>query len=223
MLSNKRILILDDHRLFLEGLRHLLSDLEEHVELELVTDAKTAIARISQRQAYVLLIVDLSMPDMDGFSFLQSVLKRKMSTPILVLSSTQSIADVKRAMSLGALGFVRKTASSDEMLLAVRQVLLGNIYLPDDLWNLIDVYPAFLSGTALQATESIDSNIGARQLEVLKLIVDGLSNKNIAAVLDIREPTVKYHVSILFKHFGVKSRTALIMKTRDFSVPNTSS
>ena len=215
MSSAKKILLVDDHRLFLEGLRHLLMDLDDDYELEFVNDVKSAIQKIDDGQRYCLIIVDLSLPGMDGFSFLQSLSERRVITPSVVLSSSSNISEIQRAMRLGALGFISKTASSADMLAGIAQVMLGNIYLPDDVWPLLDDYPK-AQDNQLEVDKEV--SVGERQLEVLRLLVDGLSNNAIAAVLNIGESTVKYHVSILFKHFEVSSRTALIKQTQALGV-----
>lgn len=209
-LANK-ILIVDDHRLFLEGIRHLLQDLDGNYELEMVNNVESAIKKIDQGDRFKLIILDLSLPGIDGFSFLQSLSERHIFTPSVVLSSSSNISDIKRAIQLGALGFISKTANSVEMLAAIQHVLNGRIYLPDEVWPQFDDYPTS-KNTKIDSDN--ESAVGERQLEVLKLIADGLSNKEISAVLNIGESTVKYHISILFKHFAVSSRTALIKKTQ---------
>ncbi|MBX2847505.1 MAG: response regulator transcription factor [Acidiferrobacterales bacterium] len=208
----KKILAVDDHRLFLEGLRHLLIDLDGGYQLELVDDVESAIRHIDEGHRYSLIIVDLSLPGMDGFSLLQSLSKRRVFTPSVVLSSSSNMSDIKRAMQLGALGFISKAATSNEMLTAINQVIQGNIYLPDDVWPHMDDYPG---SQQADIDNNCEQSVGERQLDVLNLLVDGLSNKAIATVLNIGESTVKYHVGILFKYYKVTSRTALIKKSQE--------
>ena len=212
--NNIKILVVDDHRLFLEGMRHLLLGLGSGVELDLVENVEKAINKIEQANNYQLLIMDIALPQVDGFSFLKSLNERKVFIPTVVISATSSISDIHRVMKLGALGFIHKNTSSEEMLAAVRKVLGGEIYLPDDVWPKMKLYP-----TALNIEKSNNDKetegVGERQIEVLKLVKDGLSNKNIASVLNISESTVKYHVSILFNHYAVTSRTALIKNSQE--------
>jgi len=214
-----RILVVDDHRLFLEGLRHLLLNLDEQLEIDMVGDVRSAIEHLDAGISYRLCIVDLSLPGLDGFAFLNAVSERKILTPCMVLSSSVKLSDIKRATDLGALGFVRKDVSSEEMLAAVHRVLRGEIVLPDEIWPLLDSYPQAQNKVANQAeaepNESAAVGIGERQLKVLALVAEGLSNKDIAAVLEIKEATVKYHVGILFKSLNVSSRTALIKRAAE--------
>ena len=205
--------MVDDHRLFLEGLRHLLLGLGSDVTLDLVETVAEAIDKIDSGNGYQLLVMDIALPHVDGFSLLKSLNERKICIPTVVISASSSLDEIHRVMKLGALGFIHKSTSSEEMLAAVSKVLGGGIYLPDDVWPKMKLYPGALE-TKQTINDSDTEGIGERQIEVLKLLADGLSNKQIATVLNIGESTVKYHVSILFKHYGVASRTALIKQTQ---------
>lgn len=211
-----KILVVDDHQLFLEGMRHLLLVLGPEVEVDLVESVEKAIQKIDQGNIYQLLIMDIELPQVDGFSFLTSLNERKVLIPSVVISASSSINDIHRVMKLGALGFIHKNTSSEAMLAAVRKVLNGEIYLPDEIWPKMKLYPAALSNNQYEQSMHHEG-IGERQVEVLKLVADGLSNKQISSVLNIAESTVKYHVGILFKHFEVASRTALIRKSQTLS------
>ena len=214
MIANKiNILVVDDHRLFLEGMRHLLLGLGDDIELDLVDSVVKAIDKIDHGNNYQLLVMDIALPQVDGFSFLKSLNERKILIPTIVISASSNISDINRVMKLGALGFINKNTSSEEMLAAVRMVLKGEIYLSDDVWPKMKLYPSALKDQHTLEDES-NEGVGERQFEVLQLVVDGLSNKQIATVLNIGESTVKYHVTILFKHFEVSSRTSLIKQAQ---------
>lgn len=214
MTTNKiNILVVDDHRLFLEGMRHLLLGLGDGVELDLVNNVVSAIEKIDGGNNYQLLVMDIALPQVDGFSFLKSLNERKILIPTIVISASSNISDINRVMKLGALGFINKNTSSEEMLAAVRMVLKGEIYLPDDIWPKMKLYPSALKDQQ-SLVDTSNEGVGERQIEVLQLVVDGLSNKQIATVLNISESTVKYHVTILFKHFEVSSRTSLIKQAQ---------
>jgi len=214
LVANKiNILVVDDHRLFLEGMRHLLLGLGDGVEIDLVDSVVMAIDKIDHGNQYQLLMMDIALPQIDGFSLLTSLNERKFLIPTIVISASSNISDINRVMKLGALGFINKSTSSEEMLAAVRKVLKGEIYLPDDVWPKMKLYPS-ASKYQHSAEGESSEGVGKRQLEVLRLVVDGLANKQIAAVLNIGESTVKYHVTILFKHFEVSSRTSLIKQAQ---------
>lgn len=210
----QRFLVVDDHRLFLEGMRHLLSALGDDVCVDLTNSVESALAKIDQGQRYDLLLADISLPEMDGYTFIQSLNERGVVLPIVVVSSSSDIADIRRCLKLGASGYIHKNASSHEMLSAVKQVLAGEIALPEELYSQLDIVER--QNTSDQVLMPTDNpEIGDRQLEVLKLMNEGLSNKQIAVVLAISEATVKYHIGILFKHLGVKNRTSCLHKARE--------
>jgi DNA-binding NarL/FixJ family response regulator len=212
--DNVKILVVDDHRLFLEGLRHLLLGLGSDVQLDLVESVEEAIIKIDQGNSYQLLVMDIALPKIDGFSLLKSLSERKICIPTVVISASSRLSDIRRVMNLGALGFIHKNTSSEDMLAAVRTVLKGEIHLPDDVWPKLKLYPTALD-TKQEEGSAGNEAVGERQFDVLKLIKDGLSNKQISGVLNIGESTVKYHVSILFKHFEVNSRTALVKHAQE--------
>lgn len=209
----KRILIVDDHRLFLEGMRYLLRAVGDDVEVIESESVQDAVDRIDRGERFALALVDLAMPGLDGFAFLRSLRERRTSCPVMVVSASADTETIRRALQGGALGFVPKYASSEEMLAGVRTVLEGGIFLPDELWPRITDKP--LGGRAVTAESTCgDSPVGERQMEVLELIAQGLGNRQIATILRISEATVKYHVGVLFRAFGVNSRTACVREAQ---------
>jgi len=210
----QRFLVVDDHRLFLEGMRHLLSELGDDVSVELTDNVESGLAKIDQGNKYDLLLVDISLPEMDGYALIQSLNERGLIVPVVVVSSTSDISDIRRCLRMGASGFIHKNSSSEEMLIAVKKVLAGDIALPEDLYRQLDVVTRAKKQDQILAP-SDKPEIGDRQLDVLKLMDEGLSNKQIARVLAISEATVKYHIGVLFKHLGVKNRTSCLHKARE--------
>lgn len=211
MVGNKgiSILIVDDHRLFAEGLSRLLGTLDQVVTLQQCYSAQQAIQLLdSSNTRYDLLLIDLFMPGIDGLGMLQALTERQISTPVAVVSGTDDTKTINQLMTNGAIGFIPKSVSSDVMLSAVSTLLKGDIYLPDHLWSQLD----FLDSGAFTASELANpaSSLGERQIEVLRLMADGNTNKQISTILAISEATVKYHVGILFRALGVKNRTTCI-------------
>ena len=201
------ILIVDDHRLFAEGLSRLLETLEQPVSLEQCYSAQRAIQKLdSSNIKYDLLLIDLLMPGIDGIGLLRAISERRISTPVAVVSSTDDTKTINQLMTNGAIGFIPKSVSSDVMLSAVSTLLQGDIYLPDELWSQLD----FLDSGSFTASESNQPVLGERQIEVLRLMADGNTNKQISTILAISQATVKYHIGILFRVLGVKNRTACI-------------
>jgi len=205
--SAVNILLVDDHRLFLDGLCRLLETLDRPVKLCKCYSAQQAIYQLENNH-FDLLLVDLLMPDIDGLGILQAIDQRHISAPVAIVSSTEDINMISHLMKNGALGFIPKSASSEVMLKAVSTLLQGDIYLPDELWDRLNILDFNSTDDAPVQTDV--QTIGDRQLEVLELMVEGKTNKQISAILAISEATVKYHVGILFRKLGVKNRTTCV-------------
>jgi len=207
-----KILIADDHELFRDGLRHVLTQLDGTVSIVEASDYPQAIA-LSETEADIgIVLLDLGMPGMPWSEGLQSLRKTLPSeVPIIVLSASDDRRHVLQAVNLGAAGFIPKTSSSRVMLSALKLVLSGGVYLP----------PALLdqSGDA-GTTENSGGNSGhehnasfltPRQREVLALLGQGKSNKEIARVLQLAEGTVKLHVTAILKALNVNNRTRAVV------------
>lgn len=203
------IMIVDDHRLFADGLGRLLETLDRPVKLTRCYTAQQAIDQLEINR-FDLLLADLHMPDIDGLGLLQAINVRQISTPVAMVSSTEDIQMIGHLMKNGAIGFIPKSASSESMLEAVSTLLSGNIYLPDDLWDRLDILSHAPIENISNPSPSKYHAIGFRQLEVLELMAQGRTNKQISTILAISEATVKYHVGILFRSLNVKNRTACI-------------
>lgn len=201
------IMIVDDHRLFAEGLSRLLETLDRPARLARCYTGQQAIFQLENNH-FDLLLVDLLMPDIDGLGLLQAIHKRHISAPVAIVSSTEDIDMINYLMKHGAIGFIPKSASSEVMLEAVSTLLKGNIFLPDDLWDRLDILSFDSADNTPLQTDT--QAIGHRQLEVLELMAQGKTNKQISAILAISQATVKYHVGILFRTLGVKNRTTCI-------------
>ncbi len=200
-----RILILDDHRLFLEGLRHVLSGLSDSTEIIEANNVERALALLDRGERFNLILADLTLPGLDGFSFLAALRQRRITAPVVVISGTTDVADIRRALDNGALGFISKSLSSRELLIALNQVLDGEVYVPA-------AYASAVIGNDRDRNTGRcgDEGIGSRQLEVLQLMAEGRSNKQIAIVLHIAEATVKSHIGTLFRALSVQNRTACV-------------
>jgi DNA-binding NarL/FixJ family response regulator len=207
-----KILIADDHPLFREALRQVLTtafdggkDPWRAVE---VGDFKQADAAIADDDSFDLVLLDLWMPGVNGFSGLIALRDKAPATPIIVISSSSDRETVRQIMKFGAMGFIPKTAPMPVMAQAIRTVLAGRTYWP----------PEATSETAAAPGERIKPDMIAaltdRQLTVLHLLVDGKPNKQIAYELGISPITVKAHVTAILRKLGVQSRAQAIVMAR---------
>ncbi|MEH6637040.1 MAG: response regulator transcription factor [Halioglobus sp.] len=191
-----KILLVDDHALFREGVCLLLRELAEDVRVIEAGDSESAFAALAEHQDLDFMLLDLKIPGADGFSILESTNKRYPTVPIAILSASVRQEDVDRVMATSAMGYIHKNISSKVMLGAIRLMLAGGLYTPP---------AATLFGDAVG--RGGDSTLTTRQFEVLAVLVSGASNKQIAAQLGIAEATIKMHVTAILKILGVKNRT----------------
>ena len=205
-----RIVLAEDHRILREGLRAIFGgepDLELVGEAE---DGREAIHRARELQPD-LLILDLSMPRMDGLAALKEIKRVAPRTRVLVMTVHRTEEYVFEAIEGGADGYVLKDASATELLLAVRSVLAGDRYLTAAVAT--QVVTAFLKGKgARQATarpRSALDTLSTREREVLKLVAEGYRSREIGEFLCISEKTVEKHRANLMRKLGINSATAL--------------
>lgn len=206
---SKKILIIDDHKLFADGLALILSGLGDHISVLVSNDAAESLADKALMSSIDLALIDLHMPRFNGFAFLTAIATQKRSLTVAVISGSEKPAEVERALKLGALGFIPKNSESGDMLLAVSKLLNGERYLPTH-WD------GKINWVAPHLDASIDlGKITERQQQVVSLMRDGLQNKHIAVALGISVSSVKGHIELLFKNLNVNNRTACVQAARD--------
>ena len=193
-----KILLIDDHALFREGVCLLLRELSEDAYIIEASDSASAFEALSEHPDLDLMLLDLNIPNTDGFSILESVNKAYPTIPVAILSASAHQEDVDRVMATSAMGYIHKNTSSKVMLGAIRLMLAGGLYTP----------PAdTLLARKVEQVKGQEVLLTARQIQVLALIVSGDSNKQIAVKLGIAEATTKMHVTSIFRALGVQNRT----------------
>lgn len=210
-----QVLVADDHQLFLDGIQHILKKLDTDVEVTESTSAERAIEILESGRKFDLILIDLSMPGMDGLSILQRMHERKVWLPLVVVSGEEDVQKIKSALDSGALGFIPKTYSSQQMLSALQTILDGEIYIPEKIEKQITVLEARRPLTEKQGNDILKaSGITKRQYEVLQLMAKGYSNKQIATSLYLTEHTVKSHISALFTALNASNRTECVQNAQ---------
>lgn len=205
-----KLLLVDDHALFREGMELVLRHLDPQAQILHAVNVQEALQIIGQESGLDLVLLDLHMPGMVGLDALLTLRARAEGTPVVVLSGSEDVQVVWQAIEAGAMGFIQKQSDSRTMMAALRVVLGGGIYLP----------PVCLAGSArragaasteLPARERIARlGLSGRQAESLAKVVQGKSNKVIARELGISEATVKTHLSAVFAALDVHSRTEAV-------------
>jgi DNA-binding NarL/FixJ family response regulator len=197
-----RVLIVDDHSIVRQGIRSLLSN---HADLQVVAeaaDASDALAAAATHRPDVTLL-DIRMPDGSGLDLVQPLLRAAPNTRILVLSSFDDDEYVMQAMRLGVHGFITKGASDEMLVAAIRSAQRGERFLSPPVMNRVVEQFAQLSKAQAQR----DLGLGPKELALLRLIVDGASNADIAARLFQSEATIKRKLQDLYRKLGASTRT----------------
>ncbi len=208
--SQQTILIIDDHRLFADGLTVLLQQMDDKLTVTTEYNAQFALTDPERLTTYDLLLIDVNMPNLNGFDFLRSLHKRGINTKVLFVSASEEIPDIEQAMRLGARGYIPKSLPSREMIAGIQQVLSGEIYLPHYWRDSVDWSVCNPKLNAPSKKKLSVAGLRPRQIEVLELMHQGHTNRRIASILGISESAVKSHISILFKALNTKNRTAAI-------------
>ena len=201
-----KVLVADDHAIFRQGLRVVLGDLDPAVEILEAADFGEALAIAKDVQDLSLLLADLRTPQMDGFEGLRALRRLLPRTPIMVLSASEEAADLFGALESGASGYLPKSAPAPVILEALRLVLAGGVYVPRELVS--------GGGKPLAQPPAARDRGGVltpRQREVLALIADGHSNKEIAYRIGTSEGTVKVHITAIMRALGVRNRVQLLL------------
>jgi DNA-binding NarL/FixJ family response regulator len=210
-----KVLVVDDHALIREALRGVLKELKGDAAIIEASNGQQALRLVGEHPDLGLILLDLNLPDRNGFDVLAELRERYPAISIVVLSALNDRDNVARALDLGALGFIPKSATRELMLSALRLVFSGGIYIPPDILARREPVPSQpssgTSGTEPRPSSPRDLGLTDRQVDVLALMMQGKSNKAICRALDLAEPTVKNHVTAILKALKVTNRTEAVI------------
>jgi DNA-binding NarL/FixJ family response regulator len=199
-----KLLIVDDHPVVRDGLTALLQQAGPDTTILQARDAIEGFALADSSADLDVIILDLEMPGMKGLQALSEFGRKRPDVPVIVLSSSEDPRDVRQSLASGALGYVPKSASQQVLLSAIRLVLNGDLYIPalildeDSLPSTQRVRRAETDATRL---------LTQRQIEILRLLSEGMPNKTIATALNLSVKTVKVHITSIFRVLNVVNRT----------------
>ncbi len=199
-----KLLIVDDHPVVREGLAALLRQAGPDTIVLLAADSVQGLSIADAHPDLDAVILDLALPGTDGMSALIEFGKRRPQLPVIILSSSEDPRDVRRARAAGALGYIPKSETPRTILAALQFVLAGNVYVPTFMVN--ETAPTSAEAAAHGRPEGAGASLTARQIDVLRLVCDGRSNKEIARTLGLSDNTVKAHVTAIFKALNVVNR-----------------
>lgn len=199
-----KILIIDDHPLYIRGIQILITEMQPEVQLASAKSLQQAIWQLSQ-QRFDLLLLDIHLPDASGVQALNS-LKMQHEAPIVVISADDGPQQIIDCIEAGAAGYIPKQTDPELMQRALEIVLAQGTYLP----------PHMLSG--LHPSSSSTVNLSHKQLQVLHKLLQGKSNKVIARELDVAEGTIKAHLWAVYQQLGVNSRLQAMAKAHELGL-----
>ncbi len=200
-----RLVIADDHPLFRGALREAVAGLFERVDIAEAGTFDEVVELLERGGEVDLVLLDLTMPGVRGFSGLMYLRAQYPSVPVIVVSANDDPAAIRRCMDFGASGFIPKTLGVEAMRAAISRMLGGGVWTPPD----VDLS----AGSDAEAAELMArmATLTPQQVRVLMMLSEGLLNKQIAYQLGVSEATVKAHVSAILQKLGVESRTQAVI------------
>ncbi len=198
-----KIILADDHALFRAGLKQLLTRLGDDVSVLEANTHDAVLKLLAENQDADLALIDLHMPGQEYHPGLIEVLDKAETIPVVVLSGTENYEEIQQVINAGAMGFIPKQEHAEVMLCALQLVLSGGVYLPPKLMSY-----------ATSKNQQPKSNLTTRQLDVLKRLSLGYSNKEIGSLLNLSDATIKCHITAIFRALNVDSRMQAAAKAK---------
>lgn len=199
-----RVIVVDDHPLVRAGLAAMIGSTDDLSVVADTGDGALVADLVARHEPHVVLM-DLSMPGIDGVESTKRLLAARPGTPVVVLTSFHDGDRVRQALRAGAVGYLLKDSTPEDVVAAIRSAAAGDAPLD----------PRVAKALLPAATDDTGPVLSAREEQVLRLITAGLSNKQIGARLGIAERTVKVHVGHVFRQLGLADRTSAAMWARD--------
>lgn len=207
------ILIADDHPLFRSALLQVIAQIYPNAQLLEAASVAELQQLVEQHRQPGLLLLDLHMPGAHGYSALSWFVGQHPRTPVIMISANSHPETVRRALDHGAAGFLSKSADMGDMQICIEQVMAGKRGLHPGL-------EVASTGASLQSLDVADAlaSLTPQQFRVVSMLAEGLLNKQIAYELDVKEATIKAHMTEIFRKLGVHSRTQAVLALGSLSL-----
>jgi DNA-binding NarL/FixJ family response regulator len=203
-----RVMIVEDHNLLREGLRSMISAVPDFEVVAEARDGKEAL-RVALATIPDVIMMDLSMPGMNGIEATLQIKRRHPEIPIIALTVYKSNEYVREALKAGVDGYVLKDATYDELVVAIRSVLSGKKFLSPDVSG--QVVDHFLNKNAVPVSESPWERLTSRERAIVKLVAEGRTNRSTAEFLNVSPKTVEKHRASMMHKLGLKNATELVL------------
>ncbi len=204
-----KILIVDDHPLIRDGLTLLVSSLPGGATIYTANTANSALEQAELHAPLDAILLDLGLPDANGDNLIEALKWRAKCAAVVVVSGTETEAMQKRSLQMGASAFLPKSKASSEILITLKRAMASDIKTPES--------EVFTQSTQEQ---TVPPRLTARQLDILLMLDEGKTNKDIALILGLSEKTVKNHITALFAELGCVNRLQAVRQARNLSLLN---
>ncbi len=199
-----KLLVIDDHTLFRAGLSSLLE--RRRIDVVEAGDGESGMKLLAD-QEFQIILLDLRMPDMSGLEVLQWIRRARIQTPVVMLSTSSEEKDLVESLQLGAQGYLLKDMDPDDLVKSLKNVLAGETVVAPDLTGVLaSAVQKKATTDPYTSPRSVRDVLTAREMDVLRDITKGWSNKIIARDLGITDGTVKLHVKSILRKLNVHSR-----------------
>ena len=207
-----KVLIVDDHALVRRGMGHVVRESFAEAEVMEAANASEAIAVMASTPGVDVALVDVRMPDADGLELLHNMKERWPDVPVIMLTSFDHAHYVRRALAEGAAGYMLKDATPEDLEQAIKVAISGggNVLSPRVIQNLFEATDGG-SGDNSDAPPRTTGSLTQRETDILALLAEGKSNRDISRALFLSEKTVKAHLAAIFRKLGVTNRTQAAM------------
>lgn len=220
-----KVLIADDHELFLKGLEFILCENFDNMDIKFAHSYTEIFDIIKEDKDFDLIVTDLAMPGDNWLNAINKIHTMLLETPIVIISAVFDKQILQQTLDIGVSGYIPKTASNSLIVSALNLVIAGGVYIPHELLyatktnqqksdNQKELALTLKTLEKLSQTtpDSPQKGLTERQIEIVKCIAEGLSNKQIAYKLNLKEGTIKIHVTVILKTLNVKNRTAAVIE-----------
>lgn len=204
-MPSSRFIIVDDHPLFRDALRQTLASSFKSTKVEEAGSLDALMTLLDGDEDADLILLDLTMPDVQGLSGLLQIRTQHPAIPVIVVSAVDDPAVIRKCLDFGAFGFVPKSRPVDEIRTAIKTVVDGGV------WTPVGFDAAAPSDSGDRELAARLSTLTPQQIKVLGMLGEGLLNKQIAYKLNVSEATIKAHVSAILQKLGVDSRTQAVI------------